>query len=557
MFFDNVVSKLYFEKITNEIFGCMIPLKNKLSLKIFILTGILLVMTIIVMFTGISTLQHFKQEYQHVKDNHIKRMLDISNLNRYTYQILSISSDMFIAKDAKELRIERDTIEVKLDQATEVFERLYANQAANNEDVEIKKQLSVQTSTIYNSVLKKIELSDRFFIQYERAYHYKQLLVAQNNERGAIIVDKALSYFNPLINESHKKIDVASFKMYIASVKSLLPEKEYSKLTELFTDEKSLISAYERQIVLLRIIDELTAVNDKLSKHVLAVSKKNTSLIQEQLLESIKSVDKKISDRRLLLYFMILICGFTALLLFLLLLNLFHRVRLIKKVIDEGYTQSLHDIPITGNDEFSMMARSVKNFIERLLTKESEARDSNIKLEHLATHDDLTETYNRRYFNERFEYEHELYQRYKSPYCLAIFDLDYFKQVNDRYGHDIGDKVLVDFTGRIYDKIRKTDMFARIGGEEFALLMPHTTEDNALVLLNRIIENIRSTPCVHGDVEVNFTVSIGLLQVQELDDMTDVSLQLKLADAALYEAKHTGRDRICVYRNKLLTNEVT
>ena len=177
----------------------------------------------------------------------------------------------------------------------------------------------------------------------------------------------------------------------------------------------------------------------------------------------------------------------------------------------------------------------------------AEIRDVSVRkameeeLRSLAFRDPLTGSQNRRAFAERTEHELLRCSRNSSPACLAIFDLDYFKQINDRYGHAIGDQVLQRFSHLCHKRIRRTDIFARFGGEEFVLLMPDTGLDQATALLNQLREQWANERLDSPQGTLNSTVSIGLVQI---DSTYPVKYWLEHADTALYQAKSTGRNRV-------------
>ncbi|MGE4420050.1 MAG: diguanylate cyclase [Sulfurimonas sp.] len=165
------------------------------------------------------------------------------------------------------------------------------------------------------------------------------------------------------------------------------------------------------------------------------------------------------------------------------------------------------------------------------------------KLEKQATMDYLTELYNRRYFTNRLEEEVSRIKRDKnSTTSLMIFDLDKFKQINDSFGHLTGDFVLKEFAEIIKRNLRKTDIAGRVGGEEFAIILPNTDITNASVLANRIREEVSSNIITIDKKDINFTVSIGLTALS-LEDNNSDSAFLR-ADNALYMAKAKGRNRL-------------
>ncbi len=157
-----------------------------------------------------------------------------------------------------------------------------------------------------------------------------------------------------------------------------------------------------------------------------------------------------------------------------------------------------------------------------------------------ATYDALTNIYNRSKFNEMISEHYALFQRYKTPLSFAIFDIDFFKKVNDTYGHIAGDKTLITFAKTIDDATRDTDIFARWGGEEFVLLMPETLIEEAKTAVEHLRILIETT--YFQEVE-NITCSIGLAQFKENNTIDDILMR---SDEALYEAKESGRNKVCI-----------
>ncbi|GHA23771.1 GGDEF domain-containing protein [Oceanisphaera arctica] len=166
----------------------------------------------------------------------------------------------------------------------------------------------------------------------------------------------------------------------------------------------------------------------------------------------------------------------------------------------------------------------------------------NQQLKQQATTDALTQCPNRRAAEARMRYELANLQRYHHPFCIVMIDIDHFKRINDQHGHDIGDKVLRHFavTGR--KAIRDTDVLARIGGEEFLLILPQTHHQQGLQLAQRLLDNIAETPLYLSDRTVSFTFSGGLTEAAVEDGISQLLIR---ADQFLYQAKEEGRCRIC------------
>ncbi len=163
------------------------------------------------------------------------------------------------------------------------------------------------------------------------------------------------------------------------------------------------------------------------------------------------------------------------------------------------------------------------------------------KLKELATTDSLTNLYNRRYFEQKFHEEIARSERYNHPISLMVLDIDFFKKVNDTYGHTAGDEVLKKLSQILLENLRNTDVAARLGGEEFAVLLPETDKEDMLQIAERLLQHIRQTEIqVDGHV-LSITSSIGVITINKDFQMKEM---LERADAALYRAKENGRDQI-------------
>jgi diguanylate cyclase (GGDEF)-like protein len=164
------------------------------------------------------------------------------------------------------------------------------------------------------------------------------------------------------------------------------------------------------------------------------------------------------------------------------------------------------------------------------------------KLVHLSQTDELTGIGNRLYFNKNMLHELARSKRHKVPLSMVMFDIDYFKAINDRYGHDVGDRVLQALTKLIQAQLRDADLFCRFGGEEFIILLPDTDLASAQVLTHRLHEIV--SDCEFEVLpERNLTCSFGLTAVLAEDSPDSV---LKRVDNALYDAKRNGRNQVKV-----------
>lgn len=161
--------------------------------------------------------------------------------------------------------------------------------------------------------------------------------------------------------------------------------------------------------------------------------------------------------------------------------------------------------------------------------------------------DPLTNIPNRLAFDERVSVEFNRWKRHKSPLCLAIWDIDYFKSINDKYGHGVGDRVLQLFADIIQSRVRKVDFFARIGGEEFVLLMPDTPLDMALALNEKLRTMLEECNFHYDGKHIHITSSVGLSEFHEGDKAISV---FERADKALYQSKHDGRNKCTVFEDE-------
>lgn len=162
------------------------------------------------------------------------------------------------------------------------------------------------------------------------------------------------------------------------------------------------------------------------------------------------------------------------------------------------------------------------------------------KLKEQAYHDELTNIFNRKAFNERLKEKFDLYQRYNSIFCIAMYDIDNFKNINDTYGHDMGDKVLKEMTEEVKLQIRKTDLIFRVGGEEFIIIFPKTLIDEAFEVVEKIRKKVSQMNILENE---KITVSIGLSQVNEDDDVDSIYERI---DKLMYQSKKSGKNQTSI-----------
>lgn len=186
-----------------------------------------------------------------------------------------------------------------------------------------------------------------------------------------------------------------------------------------------------------------------------------------------------------------------------------------------------------------------KTVILECFTDISRMKEMEQQLQEMARTDELTGLYNRRYFMEQTRRELARARRYGNPVSMLSFDIDHFKDINDRYGHPAGDAVLFSLSRICAETLRETDTLARIGGEEFAVLLPESGIEEAAVIGERLRQRVAANVCRCDHQEIRCTISLGAAQFKGADD--DLEGLMKRTDKALYKAKNSGRDRLCRY----------
>jgi two-component system cell cycle response regulator len=166
-------------------------------------------------------------------------------------------------------------------------------------------------------------------------------------------------------------------------------------------------------------------------------------------------------------------------------------------------------------------------------------------LKSLAMHDQLTGAYNRSYLDRQLLKETKRTGRYGHPLSIVMCDIDYFKSLNDRYGHQVGDQILIEVVSRINKTIRcENDWFARYGGDEFVIVLPETDAEGCRVVVERIRRLIAETPFMVRLSEIAITASFGVVSIKEtdLDKELPVDALIAAADKCLFRAKESGRN---------------
>lgn len=219
--------------------------------------------------------------------------------------------------------------------------------------------------------------------------------------------------------------------------------------------------------------------------------------------------------------------------------------------LQEGMSQT--PLPITGhNREVLQLSRSLSHMTQQLLQANDEMKEqvrqrtqdlehANSELQRQASTDPLTQLLNRRGFEPQALTAFALAVRSGRPLSVLSLDIDFFKRINDGYGHDIGDHVLQVLARTLQQRMRQTDLVARFGGEEFLVLLPDTDAPSAMQLAEALRQHVAALD-IHPVGHIHISIGISSLRSHTSDSLHEA---IKRSDEALYQAKQTGRDRVC------------
>ena len=208
---------------------------------------------------------------------------------------------------------------------------------------------------------------------------------------------------------------------------------------------------------------------------------------------------------------------------------------------DEDSIEKAYDV---GGSDYVTKPFQPKELISRV-KKELKLQELMDELKLLASTDPMTQLYNRRYFTNVTKHILGLAKRQEQPLSLIMADIDKFKNINDTYGHHIGDEVIVYLAEIMKKQQRESDIICRYGGEEFVILLPNTDLKNAKLIAENLRKTIETSSIdLENNEKLNFTLSLGVsvVDVKNEDNIFEV---LQRADEALYEAKESGRNKIC------------
>ncbi|KEA64806.1 hypothetical protein ADIMK_1259 [Marinobacterium lacunae] len=355
---------------------------------------------------------------------------------------------------------------------------------------------------------------------------------------------------------------------WIAHMTDILPlPGNENLLLELRETQSVLLSNIERLNTLVRVridgdaldsdleeIQMLSAANQALSGKLSVQTGYFAAEMREQMFSQSSQLQSEIDQHQRDLFLLTLFVLLSTLLFalyfeFKVVRRILRMQRVVSKV--ELTPDELND---HGRDEITQLAETVKSYVQRIQSQEARMKQVHDELAFLAEHDSLTGLANRRHL---YVAARRLLEQSLQPICVAVLDIDYFKQVNDRYGHANGDRALIHISQLIRDSLRDNDILARFGGEEFAAVLPVRSLEDTLAIFDKLCRNVSHNPVnLDGREPIYLTLSIGLTLVEpgtalaEGDEgaLDALNAALKEADDALYEAKGSGRNKICLSR---------
>lgn len=211
------------------------------------------------------------------------------------------------------------------------------------------------------------------------------------------------------------------------------------------------------------------------------------------------------------------------------------KIQLFKSGLVEDYVT----LPVSIEE---ISAKAEVYLQKQILEDELEAK--NALLQKMSITDALTKVYNRRYLSQRLNEEISKVKRYGYTVSCMMLDIDYFKKINDRYGHQEGDRALKGLASLLKKNIRNVDLISRYGGDEIIILFPHTDLKGASIVTERLRKKVEEYNFGNSKSPLRFTVSIGFVSFDKEDSLSEDSL-MRAMDKQLYKAKQTGRNKVC------------
>ncbi|SHJ83740.1 diguanylate cyclase (GGDEF) domain-containing protein [Anaerobranca californiensis DSM 14826] len=201
-----------------------------------------------------------------------------------------------------------------------------------------------------------------------------------------------------------------------------------------------------------------------------------------------------------------------------------------------------YDFTVDVNNDLAFLGENLNKMVKTIYKQQKE-------LEELVRTDPLTGLANRRHFDQQLELEIERCKRKGTPLSLLVCDIDDFKCINDTYGHLLGDTVLVELGSLFITNLRKTDLPSRFGGEEFVILLPDTPLEKAIIVANKLLEEVKKLEFDTPDGLLSISITIGVASSEQIPDFDIIpdpkNILLENGDKALYRGKYNGKNQVC------------
>lgn len=527
--------------------------------------GLVVLVIVILMLSTLAFFGFFSfnKMLEHFSTNSIPEVMQGARVAGLGQQLLYETGQLSDASSGSEMRIAYKSTLDKFDQ----IEDLIGSRELPN-DNRLKRELLILRQTLdelAELVGDRITITKKTNSALESLYNVEKELIHfdQRIRRSAVGDEAFLNNFSSwvskgmeIINHSGSSVSIQILYKIKRAEKYII--KEYALLEELSEDfpeelqveawlmeaklgriilrnQSGLTSLVRARMTILRktasrgnftrsLVSEFETANATLFSDVVGNVSKNTLILSRQV-------------RQLMWCFAIfsfLAFSVSVAVLFYIRRNLTNRLISLNNSILAGMAGEKIVIDDRGNDEISDMARSFEFYVEEVVTREN-------KLIKLATQDSLTGVSNRRSFFEQGDKELARARRSGNSATFFMMDIDHFKIINDTLGHHTGDEVLKQVSSICMDTLRDMDFFGRVGGEEFAALLPETELSEGLIVAERLRRLIETSEWfIDGNI-VSCTVSIGIAQ----STYDDISLDdlMKRSDAALYVAKNKGRNQ--------------
>jgi len=415
--------------------------------------------------------------------------------------------------------------------------------------IELRKKLNYQNDLV-NSIVKNTQVGVLVFdednIYYENDYLLELLGYTHEDIKTLSIFDilspihvkdiiEALTNKTPIILQEFHILNKKNQTLYVKGSLNFMKDVE-NKLVAVFTFV-DITKEKELSNKLLKESETLKKLLEEANLHALLFKIKNISDLEIEMAYATKQFKLTVGeDVRSCLDFLVLTDDQKELLM-----------RYMRDIIaDKERIADISGVKLKQieNSVFKLSIAKVLQgdelFILCVLYDITQEASLMKYFENLSIVDALTGIYNRRYLEEKLKEYINLAQRHNGPLSLIMFDIDFFKHINDSFGHDVGDKVLKAIAKVVSENIRNTDIFARYGGEEFVIIAPETTKEDAKILAEKLRSLIRN---LHFEEGINVTCSFGVASLEKPDTKETL---LKRADDALYEAKKTDRNKVVV-----------